>query len=182
MISAGFKEDEILSGCRKNDRRSQEHLYRQFARKMYAVCLGYAGERALAQDMLQEAFIKVFRNIKHYKSDGSLEGWIRRIVTNTSIDHLRKRRRTDEYIEANPAGYIGPETTNSALRIIGFNELIEQVERLPQGAKLIFNMHALDGYSHKEIAQKLEITEGTSKSQFNRARKLLMDFIGNMNL
>lgn len=181
MISAGFKEEEILSGCRKNNRRSQELLYRHFAKKMYAVCLGYAGERALAQDMLQEAFIKVFRNIKNYKSEGSLEGWIRRIVTNTSIDHLRKRKRTDEYIESNPGDH-GPETTNSALRIIGFNELIEQVERLPQGAKLIFNMHALDGYSHKEIAQKLEITEGTSKSQFNRARKLLMDFIGNMNL
>jgi len=181
MTIEGINEEVILSGCKKNDRRSQELLYRHFAKKMYAICQSYAGDISLAQDMLQESFIKVFRSISQYKNDGSLEGWIRRIVTNTAIDHLRKRKRTSEYFETDPDDSIY-QTSNSALKIIGFNELMEQVARLPQGARLIFNMHALDGYSHKEIAEKLEITEGTSKSQFNRARKLLINFIGNMNL
>ncbi len=181
MITGGLNEEVILSGCRKSDRRSQELLYRHFAKKMYAICLSYAGERPMAQDILQESFIKVFKNIKQYKNDGSLEGWIRKIVSNTAIDHIRRKKRTDEYNEVDQNDP-GTHTSNAAMNIIGFNELMEQVGRLPEGARLIFNLHALDGFTHKEIAQKLEITEGTSKSQFNRARKLLINFIGNMNL
>ncbi len=181
MTTGGLNEEVILSGCRNNDRRSQELLYRHFAKKMYAICLSYAGERPMAQDILQESFIKVFKSIKQYKNDGSLEGWIRKIVSNTAIDHIRRRKRTDEYNEVDQNDP-GTHTSNAAMNIIGFNELMEQVGRLPEGARLIFNLHALDGFTHKEIAQKLEITEGTSKSQFNRARKLLINFIGNMNL
>ena len=180
MILKDISQESLLSGCRKNDRRSQELLYRHFSRKMYALCLSYTGERSLAQDILQESFIKVFKNIGQYKNDGSLEGWIRRIVTNTAIDHIRKRKITNEFIESEPAD-AELYTHNIALKIMGFNELMKQVDRLPEGARLIFNMYALDGYSHKEIATELNITEGTSKSQFNRARKLLMSFIGNMN-
>jgi RNA polymerase sigma factor (sigma-70 family) len=177
----GFSEEAMLSGCRKNDRRSQETLYRLYAKKMYSICLSYAGERPLAQDMLQEAFVKVFNNINSYKKNGSLEGWIRRIVTNTAIDHVRKRKRVENFLEMETSEQ-NLQTHNPALGIMGFNELMEQVCRLPEGARLIFNMHALDGFTHKEIADKLEITEGTSKSQFNRARKLLISFIGNINL
>ncbi len=143
---------------------------------MYAICLSYAGERPLAQDILQESFIKVFRNIDNYKNDGSLEGWIRRIVANTAIDHIRKKKREGNYIDIEP-GNQDLQAPDSVLKMIGFNELMQQVERLPEGARMIFNMHALDGYSHKEIAERLNITEGTSKSQFSRARKLLMNFI-----
>jgi RNA polymerase sigma factor (sigma-70 family) len=176
-----ISEENMLSGCIGNERQSQELLYKQFARKMYAVCLSYAGERPLAQDMLQEAFIKVFKNIHFFKQNGSLEGWIRRIVTNTAIDHIRKRKRDGYFIEMEPDDPL-LHTQNAAPRILGFNELMEQVERLPAGARVIFNMHALDGYSHKEIAEQLKISEGTSKSQFNRARKLLINLIGNVNL
>ena len=181
MTKEEFNEQDILAGCIKNDRRSQELLYRRFSKKMYAICMSYAGDRPMAQDILQESFIKVFKNIKQYKNDGSLEGWIRRITSNTAIDHLRKNKRTDEFIDS---GHYDREenASNSALKIIGFKELMGLVERLPSGAKMVFNMHALDGYTHKEIARKLEITEGTSKSQFNRARKLLVNIIGNMNL
>ncbi len=181
MTIKDISEESILSGCKKNDRRSQELLYRHFAKKMYAISMGYAGERPLAQDILQESFIKVFKNIGQYKNDGSLEGWIRKIVTNTAIDHIRNRKRADNYLEAEPNDP-GLHTHNQALKMIGFNEIMEHVGRLPEGARLIFNLHALDGYTHREIAHKLEITEGTSKSQFNRARKLLINFIGNMNL
>jgi RNA polymerase sigma factor (sigma-70 family) len=181
MTIKDFNQERVLTGCIKNDRRMQELLYRHFAGKMYAVCLSYTGDRPVAQDILQESFVKVFRNIKKYNNDGSLEGWIRKIVTNTAIDHLRKKKVTREYIDNEPSD---PEfqTYNTAIRIMGFNELMEQIKRLPEGARLVFNLHAVDGYSHKEIASQLNITEGTSKSQFNRARKLLMSFIGNMNL
>ncbi len=180
MKIIAFNEEKIISGCRKNDRRSQEILYRHFSKKMYAISMGYAGERPMALDILQESFIKIFRNIKNYRNDSSLEGWVRRIVTNTAIDHIRQRKRINNYLEAEKTEPL-LHTENSALKIMGFNELIEQVGRLPEGARLIFNMYALEGYTHKEIAEKLQISEGTSKSQVNRARKLLMDFVGNMN-
>jgi RNA polymerase sigma factor (sigma-70 family) len=155
-------------------------FYRHFSKKMYAISLGYAGERPMAQDILQESFIKIFRNIKHYRNDGSLESWVRRIVTNTAIDHIRQRKRTSNYLEAETSELL-LHTENSALKIMGFNELMEQVGRLPDGARLIFNMYALEGYTHKEIAELLQISIGTSKSQVNRARKLIMDFVGNIN-
>ncbi len=176
-----FNEDMIIAGCKKNDRQSQELLYRHFAGKMYAICISYAGNRSLAKDMLQDAFIKVFKNIKSFNKDGSLEGWIRKIITNTAIDHLRKNKKTENYVEMEAAN-IKHYSVNTAIGNISFNEVMEQVERLPEGARIVFNMHALDGYTHKEIAQKLEITEGTSKSQFNRARQLLMSYIGSFNL
>jgi RNA polymerase sigma factor (sigma-70 family) len=181
MKISGFNQEEVLSGCRNNDRRSQELLYRNFARKMYAISLSYSGERPLAQDILQEAFIKIFKNIQFFTSDGSLEGWIRKIVTNTAIDHIRKRKREGVFTEMEVVDS-SLQIHNPALSIMSFNELMKHVGKLPEGARLVFNMHALDGFTHKEIAEKLEITEGTSKSQFNRARKLLINLIGNLNL
>lgn len=181
MAIGGIKDGSIVSGCKKNDRRSQELLYKHFAPKMYPVCLSYAGERPGAQDILQEAFIKVFKNIGHYHNNGSLEGWIRRIVTNTAIDHFRKNRKTGNVVAIETDE---PElhVLNPALKTMEFNELLGHVGRLPEGARMVFNLYALDGYSHKEIADQLNITEGTSKSQFNRARKLLMNIIGNASL
>lgn len=185
MKSSEFNEDIIIAGCKRDDRQSQELLYRHFARKMYAICLSYAGDRSLAKDMLQDAFIKIFKNIRNYKKDGSFEGWIRRIITNTAIDHLRQKKRTDNYVKMEVKMEVASNmhhTKNLALSRISFNEVMEQVERLPEGARIIFNLYALDGYTHKEIAQKLSISEGTSKSQFNRARKLLMNFLFNLNM
>ncbi len=181
MYISGVNEDIIIAGCKKNDRHSQELLYRHFARKMYAICVSYAGDRSLAKDMLQDAFIKVFKNIKNFKKDGSLEGWIRRIVTNTAIDHLRRNKKTDNYVEMAVASS-KYHVTNLATSKVSFDEIMEQVDRLPEGARIVFNLYALDGYTHKEIAEKLNITEGTSKSQFNRARQLLINYIGNLNL
>jgi RNA polymerase sigma factor (sigma-70 family) len=181
MLIQGEPEHNVISGCQENDRRSQALLYKHFATRMYPICLSYAADRPGAQDILQEAFIKVFTNIGDYKNNGSLEGWIRRIVTNTAIDHYRKNRRTVNLISCDthePDLHV----LNPAIKTMGFNELLEQVERLPDGARMIFNLHALDGYSHKEIAKELNITEGTSKSQFNRARKLLINFIGKAGL
>lgn len=177
MVIQGEPEERLISGCKNNDRRSQALLYKHFASRMYPICLSYAGDRPGAQDILQESFIKIFKNIGDYKNNGSLEGWIRRIVTNTAIDHYRKNRKTLDLIIAD-ADQPELHVLNPALKTMEFKELLEQVDRLPDGARMIFNLHALDGYSHKEIAKELNITEGTSKSQFNRARKLLINFIG----
>jgi RNA polymerase sigma factor (sigma-70 family) len=179
--TTSFHEAETVAGCRKNDKRSQEMLYRHFAGKMYAISLNYAGERPMAQDILQESFIKIFNSIKHYRNDGSLEGWIRRIVVNTAIDHIRKTKRLERFLEVEP-GEPTIHAENSAMKELAFKEIMEQIGRLPEGARLIFNMHVVEGFSHKEIAEELQISEGTSKSQVNRARQLLMEFIGNMNL
>ncbi|HSH52623.1 MAG TPA: sigma-70 family RNA polymerase sigma factor [Bacteroidales bacterium] len=168
-----YSEEEILKGCRKNKRQYQEILYRKYAKKMYGICLSYAGDRALAQDMLQESFIKIFNRIKDFKQEGSLEGWIRKVVTNTAIDLLRQQKRIQNYISDKEEIKEGSYESD-ALQNLQTEDVLNQVNRLPEGARLVFNLYALEGYTHKEIAEKLNITEGTSKSQFNRARKLLM--------
>lgn len=174
-----YSEEDIINGCQHGKRLYQELLYRQHAKKMYAICISYATDRSLAQDILQESFIKVFRNINNYKGTGSLEGWIRRIVVNTSIDHLRQNSRANLFIN-NDAAESMVYTENEALPCLHFNEILELIARLPDGAKAIFNLFALEGYSHKEIAEKLDISVGTSKSQYNRARGILKGWIGNI--
>ena len=168
-----FSEEEILKGCKANKRKFQEILYRKYAKKMYGICLSYAGVRELAQDILQDSFIKIFDKIREYRMEGSLEGWIRRIVTNTAIDHIRQRGRIQNYITDKEE--IKDEVHEmNALQDLQTQDVLNQVAKLPDGARLVFNLYALEGYTHKEIAEKLDITEGTSKSQFNRARRILM--------
>lgn len=175
-----YSEEEILKGCHKNKRQYQEILYNKYAKKMYGICLSYAGDRDLAQDMLQESFIKIFNRIKDFKQEGSLEGWIRKIITNTAIDHLRQKTRIQNYIsdktEINEDIYEA-----EALQNLQTEDVLNQVAKLPEGARVVFNLYALEGYTHKEIADKLNITEGTSKSQFNRARKLLMSWLNKLS-
>jgi len=175
-----YSEEEILKGCRKNKRQYQEMLYRKYAKKMYGICLSYAGDRAMAQDMLQESFIKIFNRIKDFKQEGSLEGWIRKIVTHTAIDLLRQQKRTQNFISDNEEINEGSYESD-ALQNLQTEDVLNQVSRLPEGARLVFNLYALEGYTHKEIAVKLNITEGTSKSQFNRARKLLMSWLNKIS-
>ena len=175
-----YSEEEILKGCKNNKRLYQEILYRKFAKKMYGICLSYAGERELAQDILQDSYIKIFKNIVDFKSDGSLEGWIRRIVTNTAIDHLRQKSRLQKFITEKEEILLETEEVNG-LENLQTQDILDQVAKLPDGARVVFNLYAIEGYTHKEIAQRLEITEGTSKSQFNRARKLLMELLNKLS-
>ncbi len=175
-----YTEKEIVAGCVKHERRFQEILYRMHARKMYGICLGYAGERQLAQDMLQEAFIKVFRKIDQYKGSGSLEGWIRKIVTNTAIDILRKNPVAGEFF-SDDLMVIPDSTKNKALSDMETKDLLAHIARLPEGARVIFNLYALEGMTHQEIADKLNISSGTSKSQYSRARYLLQQWVDEPN-
>jgi len=135
--------------------------------------MSYAPERDMAQDILQDAFIKVFNKIKDFKKDGSLEGWIRKIIVNTALDHLRKQTREYRYVVDND-GDKEDECNPDAIENLKTEDVLKMVAELPEGARMVFNLHVLEGYTHKEIAEKMNITEGTSKSQFNRARKKLM--------
>lgn len=148
---------------------------------MFQICLSYSGDRVEAKDILQEAFIKVFTNLEKFNKDNSLEGWIRRIVTNTAIDYFRKRKRLvfqdefpDESDEDQRGGFSFENITNDII--------LHYIKQLPDGARVVFNLFAVEGLPHKAIAEKLNITEGTSKSQYKRARDLLKKWLSDYEL
>lgn len=166
------EEANIVKGCQKGKSKYQRMLYDTFAPKMYPVCLRYCHDQQTAQDVLQDAFIKVFGHIKSFTLEGSLEGWIRRIVVNTAINVYRSKIRKIDggdielaYEESVPA---------NAIDAISEKELLGIISQLPDGYRLVFSLYAIDGYSHKEIADQLGISESSSRSQLTRARKTLM--------
>ncbi len=171
-----LSEQQLIDGCLRNDRRMQELLYRKFANEMYSICLAYEPDRDSAKDIFQEAFVKVFKCIKTYDNRGSLKGWIRRIITNTAIDHFRQKVNSDKFIEVEKISNI-TSGNSDAIENLETQDILSQVKRLPERARIVFNLYALEGFSHKEIAEMLCITEGTSKSQFSRARQLLQEWI-----
>lgn len=172
----GNSYQELIRNCIKQDRKAQELLYHTFSKKMYGVCLGYAKDRDDAKDILQEGFIKVFTNLKNYTTEGNLEGWIRKIIVNTAIDHYRKS--TKEHTSVNIENIPEIETSCSVLEAMGAKELIVLIHKLPEGARIIFNLYVVEGYTHKEIAEIMNISEGTSKSQFSRGKQLLQAWLG----
>jgi RNA polymerase sigma factor (sigma-70 family) len=170
-------DDKILvEGCLQNDRKLQKQLYQKYFKSMFQICLSYSGNRTEAKDIIQEAFIKVFTGLDKFNGKGSLEGWIRRIVTNTAIDYFRQRKRLvfsdefpDEPEEEERGSYTFQDLTNEMV--------LHYVNQLPDGARVVFNLFAVEGLQHKEIAKKLKISEGTSKSQYKRARNLLKKWL-----
>jgi len=174
-------DDDLVRGCRENNRKSQEMLYRRYARSLYNLCLIYESDRDNAKDILQEAFIKIFRNINSFDRQGSIAGWMKKIITNTAIDHYRKNCPEAQFI---PIENIVHHSSNeeSVASILNEKDIISQVNRLPKGARMIFQLHAIEGYSHKEIADLLHISEGTSKSQISRAKQLLQHWIGDYSV
>jgi RNA polymerase sigma factor (sigma-70 family) len=180
MKSAELSDDDLIRGCMENNRKSQEMLYRRYARTLFNLCLVYDSDRDNAKDTLQDSFIKIFRNIKAFDRHGSLNCWMKKIVTNTAIDHYRKNCIEAHYI---PIENIAPSFSDeeSVSSILNTEDIISQVNRLPGGARMIFQLHAIEGYSHKEIAELLHISESTSKSQISRAKQLLQQWLGDKN-
>ncbi len=170
--------DDLLEGCRRGERRAQEMLYRSLSSKMFAVCLRYAGSDAEAEDMLQNGFIKVFGSVASFRGDGSFEGWIRRVIVNTAIEMYRKNARTLKTVDISEV-YNAEQETFSMDRLEQ-RDLLKIIQLLPDGYRVVFNMYAIEGYSHKEIAEKLQISEGASKSQLSRARSWLKEKIKEM--
>lgn len=150
----------------------QEELYRRFAPKMYAVCFRYASNANDAQDLLQEGFIKVYRNLHRFKAEGSFEGWMRRVFVNTSIEHYRKKSLDLSSVTEKEEGTI-EDTDISALDQLAVKDIMMLIRELAPGYQTIFNLYVVEGYSHKEIGDMLGISEGTSKSQLARAKSIL---------
>ncbi|MEO0583505.1 MAG: sigma-70 family RNA polymerase sigma factor [Bacteroidota bacterium] len=161
----------LIRGCVKQDPHAQRELYDLFAPRMLVVCYRYAASAAEAEDILQEGFIKVYQSIKKYKDRGSFEGWIRRIMINTAIDILRKERHAHHQLELNET--ITEDDQEDALDQLEAEYVLDVIQGLPDGYRMVFNLYAIEGYSHAEIGKKLQISESTSRSQYTRARSML---------
>jgi len=168
-----FDEGFILR-CLNNDSRAQEELYRAFAPKMYGICLRFARNQMEAEDVMQEGFIKVFRYLKDYRNDGSLEGWIRRTMVNTAINFYKKKIKYQKDVSLDQGEPISVEE-ESAIDRLSTQELLEMIRELPDGYRMVFNLNVIEGYTHKEIGDMLNISENTSKSQLSRARGVLQE-------
>ena len=165
------KEDELIKGCLRRDRNAQKQLYDMYSSKMYGLCYRYVKDVMEAEDILVTAFMKVFDKIAQFKSEGSFEGWIRRIVVNEALTYLRRHRSM--YLETELEAADREPDYNSLSDHLEAEDLLKMIQELPTGYRIVFNLYAIDGYSHKEIAEQLGISENTSKSQLSRARTYL---------
>ncbi len=169
--------NDIIKGCLSNDRDCQKALYERYAASMLGVCRRYARHGLEADDMLQDGFITLFRNMDQYHGTGSFEAWMRRIIINTCLKHIRKFSFQKENIgiEETEITKVEPEVLSQ----LSEEALLEMIDQLPVGYKNVFNLYAIEGYNHQEISKMLGIREGTSRSQLVKARKMLQKFIGN---
>ena len=162
-------ESELIRSCIEGDRKSQKALYDRLAPRMFPVCIRYIGDRDQAADVLQDGFITLFTKLETYKGDGSFEGWARRIFVTTALMSLRKKDALKMSEELDMARGMKAETVSQTQQI-GYKELMTLVTSLPPGFRTVFNMYSIEGYSHKEIAEILGISETTSRTQLSRAR------------
>lgn len=175
FFSKEVTEKDLVKGCQKGDRKSLELLYTRYSPKMFSICMRYAQNHHNAEDILQDAFVKVYKNIGKFRNEGSFEGWLRRIFVNTAIEHYRKKVSMYPILEVQ---HTSMDITNDhTLDKMAANELLALVQELSPGYRTIFNLYVVEGYSHREISEQLGISEGTSKSQLARARYLLQNMI-----
>ena len=162
---------EIVEACASGDAWAQEKLYKLFAPKMFGVCLRYAKDRTEAEDNLQDGFYKVYTNIKGFRHEGSLEGWIRRIMVNVSLEKYRKQNMLHPVEDISV--YDSQHISEDILDKISVKELMELIQQLPPRYRMVFNLFVLEGLSHQQISKKMQINVGTSKSNLARARDIL---------
>ena len=167
---------ELLQKCRDGDRRAQKQLYDALSAKMFAVCLRYMGGREAAEDVFQEGFVTVFTRLDSYSGDGSFEGWARKIFVNTALMSLRKKDILRQSEEVDVVRSLAADSP-TPIQNMSYRELNAMIAELPPGFRTVFNMYVIEGYSHKEIAEELGISETTSRSQLQRARTMLQNRI-----
>ena len=167
---------ELVEQCKKGDRRAQKRVYDSLSGKMFAVCLRYMGDRDAAADILQDGFVTLFTKLDSYSGEGSFEGWARKIFVNTALMSLRKKDVLRQTEDVDAAWNITADSP-TPIQNIGYQELCRMIAALPPGFRTVFNMYIVEGYSHKEIAEALGISETTSRSQLQRARTLLQNKI-----
>lgn len=164
-------DQHVIEGCKRNDRHAQRFLYEHFSGKMYALCCRYVKDKMEAEDVLVTAFTKVFDRINQFKGEGSFEGWVRRIIVNESLTYLRRNKSM--YLEMEIEAADREPDYSQLQNELEAEDLRKLIADLPTGYRIVFNLYAIDGFSHQEIAEQLGITESTSKSQLSRARVLL---------
>jgi RNA polymerase sigma factor (sigma-70 family) len=161
-------DENLLNGCRRHDRHAQRFLFEHFSSRMLSLCYRYIKDRMEAEDVMVIAFTKVFDRIKQYKGEGSFEGWIRRVMVNESLTYLRRTKSM--YLETDIEQADREPDYNGLDSTLETEDLVRLISELPAGYRIVFNLYAIDGYSHQEIADQLGISENTSKSQLSRAR------------
>lgn len=166
---------EAIQGCIKGQRKEQQILYQFLAPQLMKVCMRYSDSKDVAKDYLQDGLIKIFHNIGHYRSEGPFPAWARRILVHTIIDSIRKQGTIVKTISLEDLreGERNKMHSNASDEL-DYSDIVYFINKLPEAKKIIFNLYAIEGYTHKEIAQELDITEGTSKSQLHKARELLV--------
>ena len=174
-------EENLIKKCASGNVLAQKTFYEKFAGKMMGVCLRYARDYEEAQDVMQDAFIKIFGKLPGYEKKGSLEGWVRRIVVNTALDSYRKNKKHQQNVDVDTVDYM-LDSNSYIIEEMNANDLLAVIKTLPEGYQMVFNLFAIEGYSHKEIAERLGITESTSKSQFSRAKKSLREILMKKNI
>jgi RNA polymerase sigma factor (sigma-70 family) len=170
------KEESILKGCKEGKRSAQKQFYDQYVSVMFAVCLRYAKNHDEAEDLVQEGFLKVFQNINSFRQQGSLEGWIKRIMVNHALNHYKKNRKAiffEDVAEINELDILDQNEESDLPEPIPPEKLLEFIQSLPEGYRMVFNLYVFENYGHKEIASTLNISENTSKTQLMKARRHL---------
>lgn len=170
-------EEQLVKKCLEKDALAQKQLFEFYSPRMMGVCLRYSQDRDEAQDVLQMGFIKVFEKLNMYNFKGSLEGWIRKIIVNTALDNIRKNKKFLNDVEMDKVDYQLHNHTENAVEKLSAQDLLKIIQEMPPGFRTVFNMFAVEGYSHKEIAEELNISVNTSKSQYSRARAYLQKII-----
>lgn len=171
-----INEQEILQGCINNHTAAQQQLYDAYNAKMLALCYRYARNKDDAEDMLQEGFIKVFTQIKQYRGEGALEGWVRRIMVHTCINNLKKNKKFNESVDIIHAQVL-KSNSDDIPSVMQAKQIIDCIRLLPLGYRTVLNLYAIEGLSHKEIGQLLDIEESTSRSQYTRAKVMLQQLL-----
>lgn len=176
-----YSENELIDGCIKNDRKAQKLLYEKYSRKMFGVCIRYAKSREEAEDILADAFVQVFVKLSSFKREGSFEGWIRRIVVNTAITSYRNNLKFNANDDLSEISNLSSED-DSAIDQMSVQQLKRIIQEMPDGYRTIFNLYAIEGYNHREIAALLNLNEGTSKSQYSKAKKWMQARLLQLNI
>ncbi len=172
-----MNDEQLVKKCLEKDVLAQKMLFDSFSRKMMGVCLRYFKDADDAQDALQIGFVKVFEKLHLFNNEGSLEGWIRKVVINTALDQIRKNKKFEDNVDLSKIDFQLPTENENALDKISTNDLLKIIQQMPTGFRTVFNLYAIEGYSHQEIADQLNISVNTSKSQYSRARVYLQKIL-----
>ncbi len=174
-------DETLINECVKGNAKAQKMLFDKFAPKMMTVCLRYSSDQMEAEDILQDGFVKTFNKLVDFKMEGSLEGWIRRIMVNTALDALRKNKKYALDANIEDVGYKISNYEIASDQMVA-DDLMKLINSMPDGYKLVFNLFAIEGYSHKEIGELMNISENTSKSQYSRARSYLRTLLEKLEI